>query len=254
MRALIDGDLVAFRCAASCKEDDPQEVALHRCDELIRQILSEVNATEYIVYLSSKTNFRKVINPEYKANRKDQPIPKYLQDCKDFIVNTWNAENREYYEADDLLGINQIEGSVICTLDKDLLMIPGKHYSWQIAGATWIREARWEETKELDGLRQFYIQMLAGDSSDNIKGVQGIGPKKGFKLIDHLDDEQDMFDVVYDKYQQDAKRFVMNANCLWIWRNEGELWQDRQDLNLPNDLQQEVAMMSEFMKSLKVDT
>ena len=254
MRALIDGDLVAFRCAASCKEDDPQEVALHRCDELIRQILSEVNATEYIVYLSSKTNFRKVINPEYKANRKDQPIPKYLQDCKDFIVNTWNAENREYYEADDLLGINQIEGSVICTLDKDLLMIPGKHYSWQIAGATWIREARWEETKELDGLRQFYIQMLAGDSSDNIKGVSGIGPKKGFKLIDHLDDEQDMFDVVYNLYN-DPLRFLINAQCLWIMRNKGETWLHRSNhLIFDAQLKHEAVVMLSSMKFFTQDT
>lgn len=254
MRALLDGDIIAFRCAASCKEDDPLEIALHRCDELIRQILYEVSADDFIIYLSHKDNFRKIINSEYKANRKDQPIPKYLDNCKNHLTLAWVARNKQYYEADDLLGINQAQGSVICTLDKDLLMIPGNHYSWQIAGATWIREARWEETKELDGLRQFYIQMLAGDNSDNIKGVSGIGPKKGFKLIDHLDDEQEMFDVVYNLYN-DPLRFLINAQCLWIMRNEGETWLHRSNhLIFDAQLKQEAEVMLNSMKFFIQDT
>ena len=63
-----------------------------------------------------------------------------------------------------------------------------------------------------------------------------------------------MFDVVYDKYNQDAQRFVMNANCLWIQRNPGEIWANQQALTLPKECQQEVEASLEFMKSLRVDT
>ena len=54
--------------------------------------------------------------------------------------------------------------------------------------------------------------------------------------------------------QSRYQRFTMNANCLWIWRNEGGSWGDRHDLVLPDDLRQEVITMSEYMKSLNQDT
>jgi len=123
-------------------------------------------------------------------------------------------------------------------------MIPGLHYNW-------IKNIIYE-TKQQDGIRHFYKQMLIGDTADNIFGIRGIGPKKAEKIIEHLDEEQDMFDVVYGMYD-DPHRFVMNANCLWIQRNKGEVWGDQQNLALPDDCLQEVIMMSEFMKSLKVD-
>ena len=63
-----------------------------------------------------------------------------------------------------------------------------------------------------------------------------------------------MFEIVWEKYNYDAQRFTMNANCLWIWRNEGESWGDRHGLVLPDDLRQEVITMSEYMKSLNQDT
>ena len=254
MSALIDGDIIAYRCAASCKEEDPLEIALHRCDELMRQIIVETNSDSYVAFLSGKENFRKKINPEYKANRKDQVPPVYLDQCKDFLQEEWKAQQEVYYEADDLLGINQTEGTVICTLDKDLLMIPGQHYSWQISGANWVREARFSTTTQQDGLRQFYMQMLIGDKSDNIQGIAQIGPVKAKKIIDYLDEEQDMFDAVYQLYN-DPKRFVMNAQCLWIMQNKGETWVQRsQDLTLPGECKQEVSHQLGFTKFLTLDT
>lgn len=254
MQALIDGDLVAYRCSASVKEDEPLDIAYHRCDELIRQLLHETGADTYTVFLSDKQNFRKIVNPEYKANRKDQVPPQYLTQCKEFLADEWNATSQAYLEADDLLGISQTEGSVICTLDKDLLMVPGQHYSWQISGPNWVREARWEETKHFDGLRQFYMQMLIGDTSDNIQGIYRVGPKKAFAIIDHLNDEQEMFDVVYTMYD-DPKRFLMNAQCLWIMLNKGETWVHRSEhLTFDEQFKQEVALMLDSMKFLMGDT
>ena len=244
--SLIDGDLVAYRCAATVTEDMDKDIAFYRMDVLIQQIIEATDATQYRLFLTGKNNFRKKINTEYKANRKDTVPPVYLQDCRKYLVDNHSAVISDGCEADDLLGISQNKDTIICSLDKDLRMIPGRHYNWT--------KVELDIVNKQDGLRHFYKQMLIGDKSDNIFGVDKIGPVKAGKLIDHLDDEQDMFEVVWEKYNYDAKRFAMNANCLWIWRNEGESWGDRHGLVLPDDLRQEVITMSEFMKSLNQDT
>lgn len=245
MIALIDADLVVYRCAATVPEHEGLDVATYRIDCLMRQILDATESTEYRAFLTGKNNFRKKINPEYKANRKDTVPPFYLQDCRKYLMEEWNGEMSEGCEADDMLGIANTPDSVICSLDKDLLMIPGLHFNWV--------KMEYKTTLKQDGLRVFYKQMLIGDRSDNIIGINKIGPVKAEKLIEHLDEEQDMFDVVYNLYS-DPKRFVMNANCLWIQQQQGETWASRQDLVLPDDCQQEVTTMLEFMKSLNLDT
>ena len=63
-----------------------------------------------------------------------------------------------------------------------------------------------------------------------------------------------MFNAVWAKYDEDAVRFVMNANCLWIQRNPGEIWASQQALTLPKECQQEVEASLEFMKSLNPTT
>lgn len=215
--ALIDSDIVAFRCAA-VSENEPEDIAIVRTDKLMREILEATQADSYLAFLTGRGNFRKQINPDYKANRKDKEPPKHLQICREFLKQDWSAIVIDGYEADDALGINQTSESVICSIDKDLLQIPGKHYNFV--------KQEWLEVSELEGIRHFYKQMLIGDTSDNIKGIDKIGPVKAEKLLGSLEKEKDMFWVVSDLYSASSEpdgseRFWMNADCLWIWRKEG---------------------------------
>lgn len=244
--ALIDADLVAFRCAATVQDYDPVDVAIYRVDVLMRQILEATESEEYRSFLTGRGNFRKIINPEYKANRKDKEPPCYLQECRDYLIKEWNTVVSDGCEADDLLGIAQTDETVICSLDKDLLMIPGTHFNWT--------KLQYTHVDQLDGLRTFYKQMLIGDRSDNIFGVDKIGPVKAAKLIDHLEDEVDMINEVFSLYGLNEERFVMNAQCLWIMQNEDETWVHRSlELPLPNQLKLGMERELEFMKSLKED-
>ena len=241
MIALIDADIVAYRCAASCKEDDPVEIGLMRTDLLMLEILEATKATEYMAFLSGSDNFRKHINPDYKANRKDMVPPKYLQDCREYLVTEWKAKLGVGLEADDLLGINQTDQTVICSIDKDLKMIPGLHYNFV--------KQEWDDVSVDQGNKHFWKQMLIGDKTDNIIGVQGLGPVKSAKLIDPCETNEECLEVVLEKYGFDFDRITTNAACLWIKRSEESEWQNDLGLNLTNPLKHAVTTLSESMTS-----
>ena len=122
MQALVDGDIVAFRSVASKDPFTEQEVG-QRVAFSMQQILSQANADTFRVFLTGKGNFRKKVNPEYKANRKDKIPPEHLQYARQILIDKWGAEVCTGYEADDGMGLAQDkEGNttIICTIDKDL--------------------------------------------------------------------------------------------------------------------------------------
>jgi len=225
MEALIDMDLVCFRCASSAEQDD-EGIAIYRLNELLDQILTKTEATSYRAFLTGKRNFRKDIYPEYKANRK-APKPIHLDACRDYAMQNLNAELApDGLEADDALGINQTDSTIICTLDKDLLQVPGKHFSWEISGKGWMRPDKFVDQTELEGYRLFYQQCLKGDTSDNVKGIEKIGEKKSAVILAPCQTEQEMFNTVREMYGNDEE-FLMNAGCLWILRKENEFFKDK---------------------------
>lgn len=221
--ALIDGDIVAYRCSAAC-ENESLEIALIRTYDMMQNILDETEASRYKCFLSGDNNFRYAINPDYKQNRKDKVDPIYRQACKDFLVSDWNAVVCDGYEADDALAMEQTQDTTICSIDKDLLQVPGKHYNFV--------KKEFYEVSEIEGLRNFYKQMLIGDSSDNVFGVRGIGKVRAATLIDCLETEQEMIDCTLQKYCDEDEtnffvRYYMNADCLWLIRKEGETYSKR---------------------------
>lgn len=217
MIALIDYDLVVYRCAASA-ENEEFHIAKHRVDELLDQILLKTETESYIGYLTSKSNFRKTIYPEYKSNR-TQPKPKWLPDLRQYAIEEQGVViAKDGLEADDELGINQTEETIICSLDKDLLQIPGYHFQWGIGTLKWSKPDTYITQTELEGWRLFYQQCLKGDRSDNVKGIDGLGEKKAEKLLANCKTDQEMFGIVREMYGNDDE-FIMNASCLYILRD-----------------------------------
>ena len=230
--ALIDGDIVCYRCAASCEKQgvvvEPVEVALMRVDELIRRIIHETSAEFYYVYLTGSNNFRLKYNPEYKANRKDSVKPQWLEQCREHLVLNWQAQVSDGNEADDLMAIEQTKNpdeTIICTIDKDLLQVPGKHYNFV--------KSEFKTISPKDGLFNFYWQFIMGDKSDNIFGFDGLArntiPKKLEYLYEEMlhaatmGTEQDVFTIVREKYNDD-ERLLMNGICLWMQREPEQIW------------------------------
>lgn len=241
LHALVDSDTIVFSGAVSTPDDSPEWVALSRTRQMLERILEDVGCDSYSLYVSAGSNFRKEIDPEYKANRKTMPHVKYRQVCHDYLVADWGAIECDGYEADDACGIHQrTDGStVIVGIDKDLLQIPGKHYSWPIVRkGVVVREALWQTVDEEQGFRNLFTQCLTGDTSDNIIGVRGLGKAKAPKLLADCHTEEEMYDVAQFWYTsnlmvEDAElgeqRLRKNLDLLWIWRELGVTYSIRKE-------------------------
>lgn len=221
MILLVDGDIVCYRCAASA-EGDPVEVALLRCENQMNEIRQncgigdiDYNPDTCKIFLSGESNFRYEIFPEYKANR-TQPKPRWLQDCREYLVTQWGANVTEGYEADDALGISATDDCIIASDDKDMLQICGKHYN--------IRTQKSIEVSDEEARWSFYYQLLVGDSADNIKGVKGIGKVKANRTLEVGMSEWDMFEICRNLYNNDEE-MLMNGQLLHILRKEDDIWQ-----------------------------
>jgi len=222
--ALVDADILCYRVAFST-EDEHVNLALVRMDNYIEEVLDGSGASEYEMFLTGHTNFRKDIYPAYKANRRNTPKPKHLKALRQHLIDVEGAVVSEGEEADDLLGINQTHETIICSIDKDLLMVSGRHYNFV--------KREHSEVSNKEGRWNFYKQLLTGDATDNIPGLWKIGPVKAAAMLEGCGTIEEYNAVVLKAYQQEfnlcsdeevRKHINIIGRLLYIRREEGEVW------------------------------
>ena len=227
MRALIDADNLAFACAASAEEEDV-EVACTRADSFIENILAETGATEYELWFSGDNNFRYNVYPEYKGNRKASYRPLWEKEVKQYITEKWEAYWTDDIEADDMLGIRQLEctDTILAHLDKDLNQIKGLHYNWELRRlGEVVREKRIYTVSNEEADYWFFYQLLVGDTTDNIKGVRGIGPKKAAGILHGCESNRERYEAVLGRYSSEEE-LDLNAQCVYIHRKHNDHWRN----------------------------
>lgn len=227
MRALIDGDNVAIACAWSAELEDVG-ICLARLDTMLDNILVDTKSTEYEVWLSGSANFRYNIYPEYKGNRIGMPRPRWEHEAKQHLHDKWQANVSDGIEADDMLGIRQYEltNTIICHLDKDMNQIKGPHYNWELwRKGKVIREKQLYTITPEEGDYWFFYQLLVGDSTDNIKGIDGIGPKKAAGILHGCESNRERYEAVLERYSCEEE-LDMNAQCVYIWRKPNDSWRN----------------------------
>ena len=211
---------------------EPIENALHSVKHTIAVICEAIKADSYQVYLTAEEgNFRDkvaTIQP-YKGNRHARR-PFHYRDIRDYLVNVHNAIIIKGQEADDAMGIAQFHNftttkygendTCICTIDKDLDMIPGWHYNW-------VREERYFVDEEM-AMQNFYRQLITGDSTDNIRGIAGAGPKAAKDLLEVSTNPLCDIGLLYaEQYDDPEAAMIETGRLLWIRRKENELWDFR---------------------------
>jgi len=216
---LIDGDILCYRIGFATNEES-EDVAITTMASFLEEMLMfELECTEWITYLTGKTNFRNdvAVTAPYKGNRKgEKPVHHGL--LREYLEASWNGVVSDGCEADDEIAIAATthgDESIIISLDKDFDQVQGWHYNF-------VKKNRYYVTHE-EGLLNFYMQFLVGDRIDNIIGVDGIGPVKARKLLEDKT-EREMFATCAEKLGS-VERAVENGRLLYLQRTRDELWE-----------------------------
>jgi 5'-3' exonuclease len=230
LKVLVDGDIVVYQIGYASEEDEVQ-VAQDRVDEMLGTIIIATEAIDYSTYLSDSKegNFRYKVDSNYKAQRV-QAKPRHYDAIKQYLIEKHGARITLGFEADDQISIDlqNDPNTISATIDKDILYgVPGNHYSWPIYRKGEVsREAMFIHTSEDEALRFHYLQLLKGDKSDNVRGIDGLGDKKIAKLFDGVPTDE-LFYIVFREYYTQwgdswEQELVKNSQLLWIRRTNDE--------------------------------
>jgi hypothetical protein len=229
LKALVDGDVMCYRAAYACK-DEKASVACLTLDGIVTEALLSCDYADrwydqWQIYLTGKTNFRNDIakTAVYKGNRANKPKPPHLPAVRKHFQKHWGAIVVEGEEADDAIAIEAtaLQGrSVIISIDKDFMQVPGHVYNFV--------KREHHIIDEQQGLFNFFKQILTGDTADNIIGIKGIGDVKATKLLQECISVEEMYDTCVAMYNitgvDGEARVLENGQLLWLRREKGQIW------------------------------
>lgn len=191
--ALIDADKMKHLVANDVRNDllndiprNPKRLADY-IEKRVSDIFKEFSAKGYIFCFSGKSydTFRNAVSFEkqYKGNRKDDPSfyegkIEDMAECTRVVMQTYPSLLYPDLEADDILCFLQNEDTFIFSNDKDLKQIPGNHYC--------VIKREVITITEEEAFRNLCYQLIIGDTTDNITGLKGYGPKKAEKIIEDV--------------------------------------------------------------------
>jgi len=237
MILLVDADSLIF---ASCykKRDKPEDDKYYRDIEdaqakFDEQFMSIVNKLEdmypierVITFSGSKGNFRKLITPVYKANRKKQELPPLLDDMHQFVKDEYDSVWGYGIETDDMVArywkalSNEVgrDNVMIVSIDKDYKQFPALIYNYHY---------KHKEVLDIsvdEALYNFYEQMIIGDTADNVNYFKGKGKKYAEKYLADCNTKyqytRKMLELFQEKYKGKARQKYTECYHLLKLRTE----------------------------------
>ena len=222
---LVDGSSFIFRSFHALpvltRSDGTPVNAVLGFTNMLMKLLYEVDADHLaIVFDSARETFRNDLYPDYKANRPDPPeelIPQFplVRDAT-LAFNVVCLETPGY-EADDLIAtytrqaVEQGADVTIVSSDKDLMQLVSDRV--RMFDAIKNRYIGPEQVKEKFGVgpdKVTEVQALAGDSTDNVPGVPGIGPKTAAQLITEYGDLETLLTRASEIKQAKRRESLLN--------------------------------------------
>ena len=170
--------------------------ALYGFINMINKIVEEEKPTFMVVAFDIGKNFRHEKYKDYKAGRNETPedLKRQMPLARD-ILDAMGICHMEQvnYEADDIIGTLSKQAlddpefiGTIVSSDRDLLQLINKEIDIKLLKqSSFIRynEKNFYEEYGINPINVIDLKALAGDSSDNIPGVKGIGEKTALNLL-----------------------------------------------------------------------
>ena len=255
MNILLDGDAIVYLAGFASEtrvkdtvggveyiRQDP--IPSKEVEAIVRRIVSKIIRTcgdgdmdvDIKVFLTDpdiRNNSRYQICKSYKAARKGSIKPVYYNNIREYLIAKYDTIVVDGIEADDAMGIHQDNTSIIVSHDKDMLMIPGNHYSltykkmFKVSdpGKLKLYKDKAGKSRLLGtGFKWFCAQMFMGDEADTIKGLYRYGPVKTFGILNNIKTMKKMWEMVEEHYYDtdNGDMLEINAQLLWIRREENE--------------------------------
>lgn len=226
---LVDGSGYIFRAfyalpPISRSDNLPVGAVYGFCNMLLKLLIERDGKDEIVVVIfdAARKNFRNEIYPEYKTNRQEIPaelVPQFAYIRK--AVEAFNLPSIEQlgFEADDLIATyaelakQNGDNVVIYSSDKDLMQLLDTNVAIfdplkqkVVDKDVVFNKFGVEPSKVVD------VQALIGDSTDNIPGVKGIGPKTASELINKYGNLENLL-LNARNIKQDKRRETIEANA-----------------------------------------
>lgn len=185
---LIDGDGLAYYCAG--KDDTSLAEAVYRTKEKIEAAMLACGASDYKLLLTGSGSDKggryaiATVKP-YQGQRTNSRRPANWRGLREWLQGHPNAVITYDQEADDLfaqLAYAADDAVVIYTQDKDMRMVTGAwHLDWQTHSMFYLPSGTFEMVvnDKVYGHKWFWLQMLQGDTADNIPGLPRYVDAKG---------------------------------------------------------------------------
>jgi DNA polymerase-1 len=190
----------------------------------LNMVLKYIAHSDYLIiaFDSGKKNFRHDLYNQYKANRVTPPedlTPQFAILREAVEAFNLSYEEVEGYEADDIIatlaakyGNTQDFKVVVVSSDKDLFQLLNHNVLiFDPIKNIYIDEKLVVEKFGVNSNKLLDLLSLTGDTSDNIPGVPGIGPKTAAKLLDEFGSLDDILKNV-DKIAQTRVRNILTEH------------------------------------------
>lgn len=246
---LVDGDALAYSTAGN--DSTPIGVARHNLLDRVAAAKAIAGASGVKILTTARSShkgFRFAVarRKPYQGHRQGGHRPKNWEGLRSMLENGTipDVELTTIAEADDLFGRYATEygaeNVVIHTEDKDMRMVPGWHLDWQTNTMHFVPEGTWEleHNGKVYGRKWFWLQMLQGDTADNIPGLPNmhpdnrpsgrVGPKTAEAMLNGKDEAVAVSWVkaLYEQYYGDGweTELLEQGVLLWMRRDRFSAW------------------------------
>jgi len=213
--------------------------ALYGFINMINKIIQEEKPEYMAVAFDIGRNFRKEKYETYKDGRSETPqelkqqMPVAREVLKAMGIKYFELEP---YEADDIIGTfakkceeDDDYEALIISSDKDLLQLISHETSVKLLktkDSIKYNPKNFKEEWGFEPIRMIDYKALAGDASDNIPGVKGIGDKTAINLLKQYDTIEDIYEHIDEIKGKMQEKLIADKDSAFMSKEIATIYRD----------------------------